>query len=218
MKKILLLSSAFFLAVTSTYAQTISYGINAGLNLTKASTTLNVPGLSEWNNYLTGFHVGAMVDIKFDAFSIQPGVLFTTKGGKQAIQAYTDDDAFLGPQTQKLTLSYLEIPLNILYSFKTSDGSFSLGGGPYAGFGLSAKISSNPTYDNSGEPQNYAVGFGGSGLKNLDFGLNGLIEYRLNSGPFISAGYQYGLVNIYNGSDANGKNQGFSFSAGYFFK
>jgi hypothetical protein len=83
MKKYLLI--IFILFTVKVYSQTISYGINAGLNYT------NTPGNGNpnttllytiSNNYQTGFHVGGLIDIKFQSFSIQPGVLFTTIGGQ----------------------------------------------------------------------------------------------------------------------------------------
>jgi hypothetical protein len=78
-KKLLLI--VFITFAVKAYSQTISSGISAGLNHT------NLPGNSTLlyslsNDYTTGFHVGGLMDIEFKAFSIQPGILYTTMGGQ----------------------------------------------------------------------------------------------------------------------------------------
>jgi len=79
MKKTLLISFMFF--TMRAYSQTISGGISAGINYT------NLPGpgtlfFSSSYSYIPGFRVGGLMDIGFKAFSIQPGVFYSTSGGQ----------------------------------------------------------------------------------------------------------------------------------------
>ena len=77
MIKKLLTAITFVFSLSGVYAQTVTYGVTAGPNLTKLPTYANSDddGASVTNNYLAGFHVGGLVDIKFNSFIIQPGVV-----------------------------------------------------------------------------------------------------------------------------------------------
>lgn len=223
MKKSFLLS-VLVIAAASLYGQTISYGIDAGLNLTKLSVkSYSPPGfgisIPVSNSYLNGFHAGGLVDIRFDAFSIQPGILFSTKGGNSSASF---SESFAGQTFNasgkiKTTLDYVEAPLNFIYRIDVGDGNVFIGAGPYIGIGLSGKSvdSSNINGVSSTTTQDLKFGNGSNDIKNPDFGVNGLIGYQLNFGLSISAGYGLGLVSS-SDSNGSGKNQGFSFSLAYF--
>lgn len=223
MKKILLLAAFAFLTSFG-YSQTISYGIDAGLNITKipfeenaALASLSAFSIPVSNGYVSGFHVGVLMDIKFKSFSIQPGALFTTKGGYLSTEEKSPETTSSFILKSKMILNYIEVPVNVLYRIPVGKGNIFFGGGPYIGFGLSGRgeIEPNPAVQISGEPLKYD--FGGNNLKSPDLGINALIGYQLNSGPTISAGYGHGFVNTL-AIGTNGKNQGFSFSLAYFIK
>ena len=223
MKKSFLL---FILVIVAAglYGQTISYGIDAGLNLTKLSVTSYSPpgsGISVpvSDSYLRGFHAGGVVDIRFDSFSIQPGVLFSTKGSNSA---FSFSQSFFGQTVTasskiKTTLDYVELPLNFIYRLDAGDGNIFIGAGPYLGIGLSGKEVANSITNGtpSTTTQNLTFGSGQNDIKNPDFGINGLIGYQFNIGLSISAGYGLGLVSS-SGSNGSGKNQGYSFSLACF--
>ena len=77
MKKVLILAACVLIS-TCAYSQTIGYGIDAGLNITKVPMTLGKP---QYNNSQAGFHARGFVDIQFGSFSFQPGLMFKVKGG-----------------------------------------------------------------------------------------------------------------------------------------
>ncbi len=62
-------------------------------------------------------------------FYIQPGVLLSTKG------ATSEDNSDV-----KIKLSYIEIPINLLYKPVLGDGKLLLGFGPYIAFGVGGKL------------------------------------------------------------------------------
>ncbi|MCR8558758.1 hypothetical protein KXD93_13960 [Mucilaginibacter sp. BJC16-A38] len=79
MKKILLLAG-LLIAFSGAFAQTITYGIKGGLNLTQVPVQSTTFGLSSSSDkYLVGFHIGGLVAIGFESFSIQPGIFFHHK-------------------------------------------------------------------------------------------------------------------------------------------
>ena len=223
MKKSFLLSM-LIIAAAGLYGQTISYGIDAGLNRTKLSvTSYSPPGLGisvpVSDSYLNGFHAGGLLDIRFDSFSIQPGVLFSTKGGNSSAsfsQSFAGQ-TFTASGKIKTTLDYIETPLNFIYRLDAGDGNIFIGAGPYLGIGISGKEVTNSITNGtpSTTTQDLKFGNGANDIKNPDFGINGLIGYQLNLGLSISAGYGLGLASS-SDSNGSGKNQGVSFSLTYF--
>src|ERR1035437_3853808 len=122
MKKILLLFVSFFL-INLTFAQTGKFSIIAGLNESTASQIpdnfikeIAVHGQTFPNSKLNGFHVGAFAEFSLGKISIQPGLLYSTKGGipySASWGSFSPGDYY----TRKdiLRLNYLEIPVNLLY-------------------------------------------------------------------------------------------------------
>src|ERR1700710_1203732 len=137
MKKILLLLSILF--SISTYGQTVNYGITAGLNYTNLSGNGDIYYSSN-KQYLVGFRAGGLIDIGYKAFSIQPGVLFAAVGGQEK-DPYPDINGTTTYIFNKVVLDYVEIPVNFLFRTKARNGSFFIGGGPYAALAISGKLS-----------------------------------------------------------------------------
>jgi hypothetical protein len=207
MKKSLLLLSLTCMA-GFTFAQTVSFGVKAGVNFSKLSASSQ--GFTASSSSSTGFHVGGVADIGFGDWSLQPGILYSTKGGSYG---GTTDGV-------KLTLNYIEVPVNVLYNIPIGVGKVSIGGGPYFGWGLSGKgtVTGSATSTGSGtETTNVTFGSGQNDTKNPDYGINILGGFRFQSGISLSAGYGIGLGNLSNDSSGNIKNNVLSFSIGYFF-
>ncbi len=71
MRKLFLLTIAL-VGTTGTFAQTITYGIKAGVNFSEVSAS--VQNITASSKNLTGFHIGGVIDFGFKSFSIQPGI------------------------------------------------------------------------------------------------------------------------------------------------
>jgi len=189
MKKSLLLISLIG-TMSIAFAQSVKYGIKAGVNFSNLSASFSGSsgGGSASSDNTTGFNVGAVADIGLGDFSIQPALLFTTKGASGT------------------TLGYIEVPVNVLYNVKTPAGKLFFGAGPYLGYGVTG--SNGTTY-----------GSGPNDIGNPDYGISFLGGHRFSSGIAISAGYDLGLANLnnYQSSSLSLNTRSISVSVGYFF-
>jgi hypothetical protein len=203
--KRLILTTLFSAAVFITHAQTINFGLKAGLNLAIQDHGSYTFG----NGYLAGFNAGAIMDISFQHFSIQPGLMFSLKGESDDTK-FNDINPFNGGTYlhSDTYLDYIEIPVYFLYKATPINGlSLHFGGGPYIATGVSeTDIVAGSTYTS------HTFSY-----KNPDFGLGLIVGVTLNKRISADAEYEYGFVNI----DNNGyvtRNTVISLSAGYLFK
>ena len=169
---------------------------------------------------IIGFHAGVNAQIPIvPQFYFQPGLLFSTKGSK-----ITDGDV-----TGKYNLSYIELPLNLVYKSQLGNGFVMIGFGPYVGSGIKGKA----TYESSLGSIESDVEFKNevnandplttTYFKALDIGGNLFAGYEMAGGIFIQLNTQFGMVNIhpednrFPGGETTIKNTGFGLSLGYRF-
>lgn len=184
MKKLFLLIAVILLCLnlnaqsSGTPDDGIKFGVKAGVNFASI-TGDDTDNLSS----LTGFHVGAVVDIPVsEKFSVQPELLYSTQGAE-----YSDSDGYDG----KFKLNYINIP--IMAKYYVADG-FSIQAGPQIGFNTSAKD----------EYTGVDPGFNGDSgtddikdfVKGTDFGINFGLGYEMQTGLNFSARYCLGLSDI----------------------
>lgn len=218
MKKTIVCMLAIAGFATSAYSQTstvstelgnTTFGIRAGVNFQ------NLNGKDESDRNLknkmkVGFNIGANAEIPIaQDFYVQPGLLFSTKGAK------------LENTDIKVNLSYLEIPINLLYKPVLGDGKLLLGFGPYLGFAVGGKVDDTDIKFEK-EISQAESGNGTPYLKRFDAGANLLVGYELSSRISAQLNAQLGLVNIQPkitglDTDAKTKNTGFGISIGYRF-
>lgn len=230
MKKLFLLL-CLLLGVNQLFAQKINWGVKAGLN----SSTMVHPKQSQTatgdyrtiDKRITGYHVGIFSDITFKNFSVQPALIYTTKGGdsESSSNLYSMSGVSQGYMTNKTTLHYLELPVNVLYNIPFSTGKFFIGGGPYAAVGLSGKYdrTSQVTSNNGGgqfttsSASQGTIVFGSNpgDYRLLDMGLGLLGGVSFKNGLLFSINYSNGLSNITR-SSVTTKNNVFGFSVGYY--
>jgi hypothetical protein len=180
LKSLMLLLTMF--AFTRVQAQ-IKFGPKAGVNL--STMTLKSSGLSLDPKILPGFHAGIISDIGLmENLTLQPGILFSSKGSKYELSFLEETIEFsMGP-------GFIEVPVNVLYSFGTGTTKLNLFAGPYFAFGITGKSKSE------GDSQD--ISFGSStddDMKPFDMGLNFGAGVNIN-GLLISAQYGLGLLNI----------------------
>jgi hypothetical protein len=164
---------------------------------------------------LTGFHAGINVQIPVaEEIFFRPGLLFSTKGAQEK-------DASV---TTKIKLSYLEMPLNLVYKGLLGKGHVMLGLGPYLGYAIGGKVMAGDVkedieFTNEIDPD----GSGSTFFKRFDAGANIFAGYELANGILLQLNTQLGLLKINpkitgeSENEASIKNTGFGLSAGYRF-
>jgi hypothetical protein len=221
MKKIknLLFIVLLITLASSTFAQ--SFGIKAGLNLSNMTMKDDEDTYSDDYKMLPGFHVGVVAEIPFsDMFSFEPGLLLSTKGFK-----FEESEEYMGETMEskmKMSLYYLDIPLNLKASFGSDDTKFYGTFGPYLGMGLSGKYKSEISFMGETESEDEDVEWGSDAeeddIKRFDFGVavGAGVEFGAIS---VGAAYALGLANIsaYTEEGSSIKNKVISVSVGYKF-
>jgi hypothetical protein len=215
--KILSVLIAVIITAFSAQAQDsgIRVGILGGVNLQNL-TGEDGNGDKLENKLTPGFHAGVnlMIPIAPD-FNFQPGLLFSGKGAK----------ADEGTMDATIKLSYIELPLNLLYRAQLGEGFVMIGFGPYVGYGIGGKVKFEGAeidvkFKNevsSSDPDNVAY------FKGFDAGANIFVGYEMSSGLFLQLNSQLGLLNINSdyagetGDSGTTKNTGFGLSVGYRF-
>jgi hypothetical protein len=227
MKKIfgsLALVTACIIASNTAKAQSkTTFGIRSGVNFQNINGK-DYNGNKLNNQLIPGFHIGVNAEIPLvSEFFIQPGLLFTTKGGRMDINENGNK------YTQTTHLAYMEVPVNFLYKTQLGTGHLLAGLGPYVEVGVGGKIK----YSGSGAPSDRDVIFqntvddaeANSGVyyRRMGAGANFLFGYEFRNRLSAQLNAQLGLTNINpkNGqvSDpkATAKNTGFGVSLGYRF-
>lgn len=215
MRKIMLLSSAGLLSF-GVFAQSKKYS--------ETTTTIGITGGVNWNNIngktssgdnldnkvKTGFNGGVNVEFPVsNGFYLQPGVEYRQKGSQLS-------------NGNKLSLAYVDVPLNFIYKPSLGMGSMLLGFGPYIGFGIHGNVKSpNGTERKVSFDNDYSLSEAEDlQFKKLDAGANFMIGYEFKSKLSAAVKAQLGLIDInpdteISGDETRYRNTGFGLSLGY---
>ncbi|MBN1769556.1 MAG: PorT family protein [Prolixibacteraceae bacterium] len=213
---ILMLSVSFAFAQLGEPVKT-SFGILGGVNMQTFSGK-DAGGVKLENDMLVGFHAGVNMLIPVaPEFYFQPGLLFTTKGAKNTNSLFAST----------YSISYIELPLNLVYRASLGNGYVLVGFGPYVAYGIMGKAKHEGgalSYESDIEFKNIveiADPLTTSYFKALDAGGNVFVGYEMASGIFIQLNTQIGMLNIKpedkrNPNDESAmRNTGFGLSLGY---
>ncbi len=139
----------FLTMLEFTNAQT-QVGITAGANFSNAYIEDDIGNIAE-TRYTTGLRIGLTVDVPlFSVFYIQPAAVYAQKGYRQ------DYNWFSGMDNDfEASVSYIELPVNILYKSKWGFGNLVIGAGPYLAYGMGGKWKSE-----------WDINFGGINIEN----------------------------------------------------
>lgn len=215
---ILLLSSSIAIA-QSTDKGKMSFAILGGVNLQNLTGKDN-NGDKLKNDMLLGFHGGVNLQIPIvPEFYFQPGLLFSTKGAKSTSSSLTST----------IKVSYVELPLNLVYKGKLGNGYVMVGFGPYVAYGIGGKVKTVDgalTVDTEVAFQNVVQltdPLLTTYFKALDAGGNIFAGFEMEAGLFFQLNTQFGMLKInpenkWVASDKSAvKNMGFGLSLGYRF-
>ena len=175
--------------------QKVLFGLQAGVNFQNLNGK-DILGNELENSLATGFHAGlnAIIPIAPE-FYFQPVLQFSQKGAKNTIVVVDVN----------YKISYIEMPLNLLYRGALGDGYVLLGFGPYVGYAVKAiAVAGDVETDMD--------------IKAFDAGAGVYAGYETALGLYFQLNTQYGLLNI-NPDDNNSvrKNVGFGLSLSYRF-
>ncbi|MFO7258713.1 MAG: porin family protein [Bacteroidota bacterium] len=190
MKKIFLTVSLCALFAAGAFAQGMSGGVKAGLNL--ANFSGDDVGDTDMR---IAYHIGGFLNFSFsDALSLQPELLYNSIGAKA-----DDQDGDMA-----MKMNYISIPVSLIYSF----GNFNIQAGPQFSFLASAKAKyTEGDVSADVDMKEY--------FKGTDLGVNiglGAAFGKLHA----SARYYLGLTDIPDSEgDANWKNTNIQLSLGY---
>ena len=222
--KLLALSLILILSTSALQAQ-IGFGLLGGVNFQNINGK-DVNGDKLENGLLIGFHAGVDVNIPVAPdFCFQPGLLFSVKGAKNN---FFSGEAKASDFITTTKISYIEVPLNLLYRPKLGEGFILLGFGPYIAFGIGGRETSelgSVSYKRDIKFKNTVTNVGDllttAYYRPFDAGANIFFGYELSLGVFLQLNAQLGLLKInpeYSlASKASYKNTGFGLSIGYRF-
>jgi len=197
----------------------ISFGLRGGVNMQNFNgKDLNGDKLEM--TMVPRFNVGIVLGMPVaPEFYFQPGLMFATKGSK--------DTGVLLTSTYKL--SYIELPLNLVYKGLLGSGHVMLGFGPYVAYAIGGKMTTeggSVSLESDIEFKN-EVAAGDPLLvpyfKALDAGGNIFVGYEMAAGIFLQLNTQFGMLKInpddlrFPDTKAAIRNTGYSLSLGYRF-
>lgn len=201
----------------------MSFGLKGGVNFQNLNGK-DAGGDKLTNDMLIGYHAGFDVQIPIaPMFYFQPGLLYSMKGAKNTYFVVSNNYT-----TNTVKLSYIEMPLNLVYKAQIGKGYFMLGFGPYVGYGFSGKVihegSGSSIIDGKIKFQN-VVEIGDDPTipyyKALDVGGNIFAGFEMASGLFFQFNTQLGMMKInpeykiLSDDKSVVKNTGFGLSLGF---
>ena len=187
MKKSILVASLLLAISANMQAQSVKFGIKAGLNYAnQTGTDITVNAKTYQTEAITSYHAGLIAEIGiFERLSIQPELLYSTQG---ATYKNVAGDV-------KSKVGYVSIPLMVKIGLSKS---INLELGPQASFLLSGKddfVAKDPN--------------------TFDFSVAGGLGIKVTKSIFISGRYGLGLTEV--SKDAKTKNSVVQVSAGIMF-
>ena len=205
----------------------VKFGIHGGVNFQNINGKDDT-GTKFDNGLMVGFHGGfnASVPIAPD-FYFQPGLMYSMKGSNNDFGQIIVKAS--GDFTTITKLSYIEMPLNLLFRPQFSKGHILLGFGPYLAYGvggsqdtsigifsLNQKVKFKNNVTSEDDQVNNAY------YRPFDAGANIFCGYEMSIGLYLQLEAQLGLLKInpdYEGttSDEIKRNTGFGVTAGFRF-
>lgn len=223
MKKLFKLTilTLLFLGGMKTMAQTIE--IKTGLNVSTMYFKNSVETYSDDFELAPRFLFGITKGFPItESFSIEPGLLFSSKGYK--IDTYYPVPTSAGeyfPIIERAILNYIDIPVSLKLTTSVKKIQFFGFLGPYVAIGLSGKISRKEyNMDDQGSVVydgivDYTGEVGKDGQwKRFDYGMQAGVGMTIQP-IVIRVNYSYGMANIAQYEGTTNKNRIFGISLGY---
>ncbi len=231
MKKIILLVTLIVTSIAS-HAQ-FSFGVQLGPNLgmgqqktTEDDNSVN--NVAVINDPKLGFLIGILAEVEFGKLAFRPELNFIQKGSRSGggyVSGGYNYGGYYDETSEKFTLNYIEMPLNVVYNLKLRRaGTLFFGLGPTVAVGMSGKYKLTD-YDDNGNLYTAKLkikfdgdenaGDGDAHFKRIDIGANILAGFKFKMGVFGKIGFTYGFSNISPYDGYTYRNMGVSLCIGY---
>ncbi|UYQ92947.1 PorT family protein [Chitinophaga horti] len=212
----------------------VSVGVQAGYSI--ADLSFNNQNRSDYSNVasftkpVNGVHVDLLFNFPLapNNLYLQSSLRFVTKGTTftPMAQAQPDlTDTYITSGT-RMRLSYLEVPVNLVYKQPIGIGRVLVGAGLYGAYGLNGryeyKVSRNGatvTKDSRDVQFSRSANDNPSVIRILpwDAGFNGLLGLEFNNHFIVSANYAKGVIDVDRTKATNTKNYYVGLTLGYLF-
>ncbi|MFO7370551.1 MAG: porin family protein [Bacteroidales bacterium] len=222
MKKRFFLLFAAVLMSAAAFSQ--GFGLRAGVNLQTINGKDDAGDKLE-NDMTIGLNIGVNYEISIaEGFYLQPGLSFALKGAK-------DSEEYLGVNVDNtISISYIELPIHLVYKPELGSGKIIVGFGPYVGYGIGGKWKMEAL----GESEETDIKFKNK-VTEEDWEEDAIFVRPLDAGADVFFGYEFpfklsvqfnaqlGLLNLwpeYEGEDDDEsvfKHTGFGVSLGFRF-
>lgn len=190
MKKLLL---SLFLLCCGLYvhAQGMSYGVNAGINLSKPAGNIDADGVK------MGAKVGFRGEYDFksaeDGLYLSSGLCWSQKGYKSH-PYYGYNGNANSEVTSSVNLNYLELPVHVGYKLPCCKNfSLFVESGPYVGYAAWGK--STVKVDGKKVSSSSKI-FGNNGFRRFDTGMGVQIGVQFFGHYQLIAGYERGFIQL----------------------
>lgn len=199
MKKFFVAAAAalMMLAGTNAYAQ-LSVGagyLNSTLSAKYDGKAYDAGALGAMN----GFYVGGSYNLKFGEFGIAPGIYYSFLAGSNEVLTVVT----------KASEQAINVPINFNYGYNLSGVRLFAFAGPTFQFGLSSKskTQTNPAIETDFYKD-------GSNYGRFNIYAGGGLGAELMEQIQITVGFDYGLLNLYTGSDGKTKEHRYNIKLG----
>lgn len=201
----ILLSTAT-ISAQPTFRLGLRGGLNRATSTVAAASTLPTTypfSYSATKSALYAWQAGAVLEVAFRHFAVQPALVFSQKG--EQFDTYATTSGVAGQSTQETRLTsrpnWLELPVNMVYTLH----GFQLFAGPYVALAVGGRkhaiqLQASPSARFGPFGYDKKVDYG-NGTPNcrLDTGVNFGLGYR--QGPLqVQLGYAMGLRNLHQAS------------------
>lgn len=171
-----------FAAACPLMAQSVKFGLSAGVNESTNSTYQGSPTVISG---VTGFNGGVFAEFDKEQISFEPGLFYSVKGYGSKTYIQYSSSMFIDARG-KVVLNYLELPFNALYNIRISSGSIFIGGGPYFAYAMSGHANGTTSQTGQGvtntqSSNNNSLFSSGSPFIRTDIGLNALAGVKFKT-------------------------------------
>ena len=224
MKKIIFLLIAF-ISISGLSKAQIYFGANAGINMSNLKTAVN--GKDDGFKGDIGYVLAVNVNIPVNTnLLLQTGLEYESYHTK--INATNTSPGYSETINGKTHVEFLTIPMKLLLQMPSGNNVFTVGGGVYAGIGISGhtKGAVYSMYDNGAglivrdtniTDEGLRFGSAARQLKQMNLGLNITAAYLLQNNICFTLYTNFGLANLNNQQKSTTRASAAGIMIGYVF-